>query len=202
MKTVKLAGSLASGLLVVLAILPFGCTLQNSTDDEEEQLGQAQQAVGGESACATVAITSSTNGLVTGASGTFTSPNTSYNPSTGCPLQYVVEFDYPPQNGPSFGWGEALPTNQTDCENARVQASWYGYNGSSWSAEKGTNKYTGTWAAGHCFMTLASGFPTGDWSSSTITSFQKVRIAVQAWVWVSGVAVHKKVSATAFQVWP
>jgi hypothetical protein len=117
---------------------------------------------------------------------TFTSPQT-YNT---CFKSYVVDVHGVESAYAGIGaggggnsaivasWGEATPTNQTDCENAITGAIFYKWNGSAWVALTGQLLSSGTWGPDP-FSGVPRCFPPGV-SLSPITAGTTYRIAATA----------------------
>jgi hypothetical protein len=174
---------------------------ENDPGDEPERVGIAQQALGGEASCATAtgipANDGATIAMTAFVGGTVNSPDDTYNyEGSGCPKQYIVEITgwNLPANGTdvSVNWNQPLPTNATDCGNARGLTYYYEFTGGSWNTTPtGHISSSGSWNGSSC-----------SWSSSTVGSVPsvgatKVRVAVQGWQWVGSKADHKYVTVTA-----
>jgi len=160
----------------------FGCNIPEQNTDA------IQQAFGGEAGC-TIASLASPNGgaIIPGSTNEITSPDDKYN-TDNCPYQYVAEVNNPSEcNLIGVKWGQSLPSNSAECGSARIQQHWYGYNG-SWSGVIYSDYQLGVWNGTCSWGAHASGQPSG---STNVSSYSKIRIAIQAWEWVNSHTDHK-----------
>ncbi len=153
--------SLLMTVAAVLSMLAVGCVEGQSIESEVEtdELGDLRQALE-EPACATFSLTSTGNkdGITRSTFGTQTSPDWTYNPSTACPAQYIVEYtnlpsasaykDHYVQPRPKGGWGNI--TNEHDCERTHVLAGYYTWSTSTSAVAITSEIIDGQWAGGVC----------------------------------------------------
>lgn len=153
-----------AGLTVsVGALVSAGCVEgadEMAIDDvEEEEVGTAQQKIGGEAACATLSVASpygASTATVYGA--ILRSPDDKYNPGSTCPNQYIAEFTSWNSLGTGYymgvDWDVAHINNSTDCTSARLTVHYYGYSGGAWNTTPtGEDRWNGVWSSGACNWT-------------------------------------------------
>jgi hypothetical protein len=183
-----------AALLVFLgaSLLTGACATpapQYEKQNNQEDVGKAQQAVGGEDGCATVAITSNSIGASVAAppsAGTVNafSPDDRYD-SSSCPRQWVFEVT---------GWSnvlilprmqpDPLPTDATECANTYYQVNYYGLSGWGWSSVMYTETWEGGWSGSSCSMYRVSS--SGNYNIFFYPNFfSTVRAAMQAWTWLA-----------------
>jgi len=164
--------------------------------DGEEEVSETQLALG-EMGCSTVTADASVSVQFTCTNYTSTSANSSYDHSTYCPNQYVVEFT------PSAHyydiqvlaqWGDTAITNATDCSKAKVEIGAYRFDSANnqWVDPAEIAIFSGNWSGTVCSLTKTS----GDDLILTNTNTDRHRVAVKAYYLESnGSKTMKKATA-------
>jgi hypothetical protein len=149
-----------AGYLLATVAMP-GCSSEDIADSADyEDVADFQQALG-ELAC--TGFTDCTE-TVESSGGPFscTSPNASYGHSPSCPGQFVTKFILRAGDTADMhagaSWGEALPSNEIDCERSYAEAGFYKYVGGVWSLV-GTQTYEHQWLANQCQYDALPGIP-------------------------------------------
>lgn len=159
--------------MVALPVALFGCVGATDSQDGPENLGEAESALCTDSGLSGLYTGALTMGEVAGSVGS-TSPSTTYG-VTACPSLYVVEAtstNGKPNLAAEADYASSVPTTQSLCQATHVQATFYGWNGSSWT-------------------TISSGSATGTWNGSSCTvpyvaigvsnTYSSVRVAAKAY---------------------
>ena len=175
-----------SSLLLATALISLGmfsCDIPDTAEPVDEPLGQTEDAIGGETGCATISIGSSVNGGTSASYATFSSVDDKYNAGSTCPNQFISEYTNwntaPFYYYPATSIQQPLPLTSAECLATRFDVYYYAFSGGAWNTTPvGFVKQIGSWSGTACSMvnSTTSGAPPAPGGSVT-----KMRVVSHAW---------------------